>query len=56
MTNTIFLYLGCVGDDIDDINSASEDFPWETYWRSIFRKITDDDIREYELKYKGIYV
>lgn len=46
-------YIGCVGDDID-LNSATEDFPWETYWRSIFRKITDDDIREYELKYKGI--
>lgn len=45
-------YIGCIGDDIDP-NSATEDFPWETYWRSIFRKITDDDIREYELKYKG---
>ncbi|VVC28994.1 DnaJ domain,DnaJ domain, conserved site [Cinara cedri] len=43
---------GCVGDDIDP-NSTEEDFPWETYWRSIFRKITDDDIKEYELKYKG---
>lgn len=46
-------YLGCVGDDVDP---NFEDFPWETYWRSIFRKITDDDIREYELKYKGLYL
>ncbi|XP_026813116.1 dnaJ homolog subfamily C member 9-like [Rhopalosiphum maidis] len=43
---------GCVGDDIDP-NSATEDFPWETYWSSIFRKITDNEIRDYELKYKG---
>jgi len=43
---------GSVGDDIE-LNSESEDFPWETYWRTIFRKISDNDIREYELKYKG---
>lgn len=49
-----FFSLGCVSDDIDP-TSATEDFAWETYWRSIFRKISDDDIREYELKYKGIY-
>lgn len=49
-----FIFLGCVGDDIDP-NSATEDFPWETYWSSIFRKITDNEIRDYELKYKGIF-
>ncbi|XP_029340954.1 J domain-containing protein CG6693-like, partial [Acyrthosiphon pisum] len=43
---------GCVGDDIDH-NSITEDFPWETYWSSFFRKITDNEIRDYELKYKG---
>ncbi|XP_050522852.1 dnaJ homolog subfamily C member 9 [Daktulosphaira vitifoliae] len=43
---------GCVGDDIDP-NTADDDFPWETYWRSIFKKITDDDIREFEKNYKG---
>jgi len=49
----LFVFVGCVGDDIDP-NSATEDFPWETYWSSIFRKITDNEIRDYELKYKGI--
>ncbi|GBP48611.1 DnaJ homolog subfamily C member 9 [Eumeta japonica] len=26
---------------------------WETYWRLLFKKITDEDIREYEEKYIG---
>ncbi|KAL4119601.1 hypothetical protein QTP88_012400 [Uroleucon formosanum] len=43
---------GCLSDDIDP-NSATEDFPWETYWSSIFGKITDNEIRDYEFKYKG---
>lgn len=52
-TQLLFFYIGRIGDDADP---NSEDFPWETYWRSIFRKITDDDIREYESKYKGMYL
>ncbi|XP_050433441.1 dnaJ homolog subfamily C member 9-like [Adelges cooleyi] len=43
---------GCIGDDIDP-NTTEDDFPWDTYWRSIFRKITDDDIREFEKSFKG---
>ncbi|KAF6198840.1 hypothetical protein GE061_006863 [Apolygus lucorum] len=38
---------GCVDDD-DSLNND-----WTEYWRLLFKKITDDDIRNYEAKYKG---
>lgn len=26
---------------------------WEDYWRLLFKKVTEQDIREFENKYKG---
>jgi len=43
---------GCIDDDIDP-NSKTEDFPWKNYFKAVFRTVTVDNIREYELKYKG---
>ncbi|KAF4516898.1 hypothetical protein B566_EDAN011243 [Ephemera danica] len=36
------------GDTEDDV-----DCDWMMYWRSIFKQLTLDDIKEYEQKYKG---
>lgn len=37
----------------DDDSYISEDKDWSTYWRLIFKKITDDDIKAYEKEYIG---
>ncbi|XP_071985734.1 dnaJ homolog subfamily C member 9 [Engystomops pustulosus] len=41
---------GIVDEESDAI---SQDRNWEEYWRLIFKKITVEDIKEYETKYKG---
>lgn len=38
--------------DEDDIN-VDEDRDWTVYWRLLFKKITDEDIRNYEKEYIG---
>ncbi|KOB52051.1 DnaJ-10, partial [Operophtera brumata] len=37
----------------DDDSYISEDKDWSSYWRLIFKKITDDDIKAYEKEYIG---
>ena len=38
----------------DDDGSLSEDKDWEHYWRILFKKISVDDIKQFENTYKGI--
>jgi DnaJ family protein C protein 9 len=38
-------------DEDDDI--LTQDRDWGEYWRLLFRKVTVDDIKEFEKKYKG---
>lgn len=40
----------CVDDD--DYN-VIVDRDWSVYWRLLFKKITDEDIRAYEKEYVG---
>lgn len=51
-TNKRALYdeSGIVDDDDCEIII---DRDWTTYWRMLFKKITDDDIRAYEKEYQG---
>ncbi|KAM4031737.1 dnaJ homolog subfamily C member 9 [Anomaloglossus baeobatrachus] len=37
----------------DESDAISQDRNWEEYWRLLFKKITVEDIKEYEKKYKG---
>ena len=40
-----------VVDEEDDILTQSRD--WDEYWRLLFKKVTLEDIRQFEEKYKG---
>lgn len=42
--------LGVVDDDDSFFKS---DMNWEEYWRLLFKKVTEEDIVEFEKKYKG---
>lgn len=37
----------------DDDSYISEDKDWSAYWRLLFKKITDEDIKAYEKEYIG---
>ncbi|XP_073441933.1 dnaJ homolog subfamily C member 9 [Dendrobates tinctorius] len=37
----------------DESDTVSEDQNWEKFWQLLFKKITVEDIKEYEKKYKG---
>ncbi|XP_077115217.1 dnaJ homolog subfamily C member 9 [Ranitomeya variabilis] len=37
----------------DESDTVSQDQNWEKYWHLLFKKITVEDIKEYEKKYKG---
>lgn len=39
--------------EIDDENVAPDDRDWDQYWRLLFKKITIDDIKNFEAQYKG---
>lgn len=54
-TNKRALYdeSGIVDDDDCEIII---DRDWTTYWRMLFKKITDDDIRAYEKEYQGEFL
>ena len=41
--------------EIDDENDMSEDRDWNEYWRVLFKKISVEDILEFEQKYKGTW-
>jgi DnaJ family protein C protein 9 len=43
------LFKGCVDDD----DFSKSDQNWEDYWRFLFKKVTEQDITEFENKYKG---
>lgn len=43
----VTFFLGIVDDD-ESLNTD-----WEQYWRLLFKKITHDDIANYEKNYKG---
>ncbi|XP_069609445.1 dnaJ homolog subfamily C member 9 [Ranitomeya imitator] len=38
---------------VDESDTVSQDQNWEKYWHLLFKKITVEDIKEYEKKYKG---
>jgi len=38
---------------VDDDEFAKGDMNWEDYWRLLFKKVTKEDILEFESKYKG---
>ncbi|KAL5011054.1 hypothetical protein ScPMuIL_013359 [Solemya velum] len=38
--------------EVDDENDIPQDRDWYDYWRILFRKITVDDIKEFEKEYK----
>ncbi|XP_059802193.1 dnaJ homolog subfamily C member 9 [Hypanus sabinus] len=37
----------------DETDALTQDRDWEAYWRLLFKKITFDDIKNFEDKYKG---
>ncbi|BET01775.1 DnaJ domain [Nesidiocoris tenuis] len=39
--------------NVDDDDGPGMDRDWTEYWRVVFKKITDEDIRNYEAKYRG---
>ncbi|XP_060068077.1 dnaJ homolog subfamily C member 9-like [Ylistrum balloti] len=39
--------------EVDDEDSLQEDKDWVDYWRILFPKITEEDIKNFEAKYKG---
>ncbi|EFX86880.1 hypothetical protein DAPPUDRAFT_221714 [Daphnia pulex] len=45
----IYDETGCVDDD--DFSKGDQN--WEDYWRFLFKKVTEQDITEFENKYKG---
>ncbi|XP_032784176.2 dnaJ homolog subfamily C member 9 [Daphnia magna] len=45
----IYDETGCVDDD----DFLKGDVNWEDYWRLLFKKVTEQDITEFENKYKG---
>ena len=48
LDSTFQTFTGCVDDEL-----SKGDMDWEDYWRLLFKKITEEDIREFETKYKG---
>ena len=50
------LKLTCFVGEVDDENDVSEDRDWNEYWRVLFKKISVEDILEFEQKYKGITI
>lgn len=38
---------------MDDEEFVKGDMNWEDYWRLLFKKVTKEDIVEFEAKYKG---
>lgn len=40
-----------VVDEEDDI--LTQDRDWDEYWRLLFKRVTLEDIRQFEAKYKG---
>lgn len=38
---------------MDDDDFSKSDVNWEDYWRLLFKKVTKEDIIEFETKYKG---
>ena len=41
--------------EVDDENDINEDRDWNEYWRILFKKVSVEDILEFEEKYKGRY-
>ena len=41
-------------DDEDDV--IPQDRDWTAYWRLLFRKVTTEDLEDFEKNYKGIYI
>ncbi|XP_033732872.1 dnaJ homolog subfamily C member 9-like isoform X2 [Pecten maximus] len=39
--------------EVDDEDGIQEDRDWVDYWRLLFPKITEEDIKNFESKYKG---
>ena len=39
--------------EVDDENDIHEDRDWNEYWRILFKKVSVEDIMEFEEKYKG---
>ncbi|XP_069120383.1 dnaJ homolog subfamily C member 9-like isoform X2 [Argopecten irradians] len=39
--------------EVDDEDGIQEDRDWVDYWRILFPKITEEDIKHFEMKYKG---
>lgn len=47
--NLCQINAGCIDDD----DLFKSDVNWEDYWRLLFKKVTKEDITEFENKYKG---
>lgn len=44
-----------IAGEVDDENLAPDDRDWDQYWRLLFKKITVDDIKNFEESYKGMH-
>lgn len=49
------LYDATKSVDEDEYNIL-EDKDWTVYWRLLFKKITEEDIKAYEKEYIGLYI
>jgi DnaJ family protein C protein 9 len=42
-----------LGEIDDEDDAIPQDRDWTAYWRLLFRKVTTDDIKDFEKNYKG---
>lgn len=40
---------------VDDDDTIDLDRDWSVYWKLLFKKITEEDIKAYEKEYIGIF-
>lgn len=45
----------CAGDVGDNSVTIDQERDWCEYWRLLFPKVTIQDIKDFEKKYKGLY-
>ncbi len=44
-----------VAGEVDEEDGVEQDRDWDEYWRLLFKKVSVEDILEFEKKYKGFY-
>ena len=53
LTVAMTVALNLFSGSVDEENFAKGDMDWDDYWRLLFKKVTKEDIVEFETKYKG---